>query len=67
MKYSLGKGIGKGIQSGLIMLAAVLVATGISDVTVWDLIVKYVQPLVGTVSIGMIITMVINYFKVKTA
>jgi hypothetical protein len=64
--YSIKKGFEKGIVSGLTVALAVVAFAGFSDVTVWSLVETYIKPFVGSVTIGAVITMTINYIKVKS-
>lgn len=64
--YSFSKGLGKGITYVLVGVASLLVVTGVSDLTITDLFTTYVQPFVGTLSVGAILTIVINWLKVRS-
>jgi predicted membrane protein len=64
--YSIQKGIGKAVISFLTVAAAWLAFAGFSDVSVWDLIVHYVKPVVGSMTVGAAITFAINYVKFHT-
>lgn len=61
--YSFTKGIGKGVIFMLQALATIVVITGLSDVSIWDLIVQYVKPIVGTLTVGGVIAVATNYVK----
>jgi hypothetical protein len=63
--YSLKKGITKGAVSALTVTAALVTFAGFSDLTIWELIEKYIKPLVGSATVGGLITMALNYIKVK--
>jgi len=66
MEYSIKKGITKGLLSLLSIAGAFLVLAGFSDTSIWELIVKYIQPLVGSLTVGGAITVLLNYVKVKS-
>ncbi len=65
MKYSLAKGLGKGITWVLTVAVSFLVVSGYSDISVWGLLEKYAKPALDTLTIGAILTMILNYVKVK--
>ncbi len=67
MQYSLKKGVEKGATSGLVVLLSIVTFAGLADVAIWDFIEQQVEPLFGSVTFGALITMAINYFKVKNA
>jgi hypothetical protein len=39
----------------------------LSDLYVWDLVVQYVKPLIGSLTVGGAIAVAINYFKFKAS
>jgi hypothetical protein len=61
--YSVKKSIGKGVLFFLQGAAAVLVVTGFAEISIWDLIVQYVKPIVGTLTLGGLIALTTNYVK----
>lgn len=61
--YSFKKSIGKGVMFVLQATAAVLVVTGASEISVWDLIEKHIQPLIGALSVGGALALATNYVK----
>ena len=65
MKYSFKKGLGKGIVSALVIAASFVALAGFSDLTIWGLFEQYVKPVLGSVTVGAVLTMIINYIKVK--
>jgi hypothetical protein len=66
MQYSFSKGLSKGIVSALTIAAAMLVFAGFSDFTIWGLLEQYLKPILGSLTVGGAITMLINYIKVKS-
>ena len=64
--YSLKKGFSKGVASALTALAALVAFAGFSDLQIWDLVVQYVKPVVGSITVGGAITIALNYVKVKS-
>jgi len=62
-EYSFRKTLGKGVTSGLIALAALVTFAGMNDISLWALIEEYVKPLVGSITVGGLIAMAINYTK----
>ena len=67
MTYSFKKGLWKGLQWILIAIPPIIVATGISDVSLWDLTTKYLQPVLSTLTIGGVVAIIVNYVKVKAS
>ena len=63
--YNLKTGLLKGVKFALTALVAIVAVTGFSDVTLWDLLEKYLKPLVGTLSVGGLLIVVQNWVKVK--
>lgn len=65
MKYSLTKGVKKGFASAITIVIAVVALAGFSDLTIWGLLEEYLKPLLGAVTVGGLLTMALNYVKVK--
>lgn len=65
MEYSFKKGLTKGATSFLVTASALVAFAGFSDLTIWGLIEQYVKPVLGSMTIGGAIAMLINYIKVK--
>jgi len=61
--YSFKKSVGKGAIFVLQALATVLVVTGVSEISVWDLVEQYVKPLIGALSVGGALAIATNYVK----
>lgn len=64
-EYSFKKGLSKGFLSILIMSSSMVAFAGFSDLTIWSLLEEYLQPLLGSITVGGAITMLVNYIKVK--
>lgn len=65
MEYSLKKGAQKGATSVLVVLISMATFAGFSDITLWSLVEEYLKPLVSSLTVGGLLTMVLNYIKVK--
>ena len=65
MEYSFKQGAGKGLKFVLTGLAALAAVSGFSDVTIWELLDQYLRPILGTLSVGGILAMALNFVKVK--
>lgn len=61
--YSFKKSFGKAVMFVLQAAAALVVVTGFSEITIWQLIEEYIKPIVGTLSIGGILAVATNYVK----
>ena len=61
--YSFKKGIGKGLKPVLVLAVSALAITGFADVSIWDLVVQYVKPIIGTASLGSIALFALNFVK----
>lgn len=64
-EYSFTKGLSKGFLSILIMSSSMVAFAGFSDVTIWGLLENYLQPIVGSLTVGTVLAMAINYIKIK--
>lgn len=64
--YSFKIGLGKGLLSLLAIVGALVAFAGFSDLTIWDLMVTYVKPVVGSLTIGGLITIAVNWIKFHT-
>ena len=67
MEYSFKKGFIKGLISLLSIAGTFVAFTAFSDMTLWVLLEQYLKPLLGSLSVGGLITITINYLKVKTS
>lgn len=65
MQYSFKKGFGKGLVSLIAIAGAMIAFAGFSDLTIWGLIEQYLKPVLGSLTVGGAITMLLNYIKVK--
>lgn len=52
----------KTVGSGALMFA---VFSGVADVNVWTLVEQYAKPILSAVTVGGLITLVVNYAKIK--
>ena len=66
MQYSFTKGLSKGLLSALAVAGALVAFAGFSDFTIWDLLEQYLKPILGSLTVGGAITMLLNYAKVKS-
>lgn len=66
MKYSFKKGAVKGLVSLLSIGGAIVAFAGFSDLTIWGLLEQYVKPVLGSLTVGGVITIAVNYVKVKS-
>jgi len=65
MEYSLRKGFFKGLVQLLTVAGALIAFTGFSDLSVMDLIIKYLTPVLGSLTVGGGVAMLINFIKIK--
>ena len=65
MQYNFSQGIGKGVKFILTALIGLAVVSGFSDFTLWDLLEKYLKPVLGTLSVGGILAIAQNWVKVR--
>lgn len=64
--YSLTKGLSKGLVSVLTIAIAGATFAGLTDLSIWDLIVEYVKPIVGSLTVGGLLTIALNWVKFRT-
>ena len=71
MTYSFAKGLGKGLVQASIAglgVVAAIVATNwpeLYNATVVDFLTQYLKQILGTMTVGGILTIIVNYLKVK--
>lgn len=65
MTYSLRKGIIKGLISLLSIGGAFLALTAFSDMTLWGLLETYLKPILGSLTVGGLVTMCLNWLKIR--
>lgn len=65
--YSIKKGLKKGAITFLTVAGTWVAFTGFSDVQLWVLAESYLKPVLGSMTVGVAITMTLNYIKVKFA
>lgn len=61
--YSFKKGLAKGAVQLLTVAAALIAFAGFSDLAIWDLVVTYVKPVIGSLTVGGIVAVAINFLK----
>lgn len=64
--YSFKKGFGKAVGSALTILMAFVVFAGISDFQIWDLLEQHLRPILGSMTVGGVITLIRNFVKFHT-
>lgn len=67
IEYSFKKGLWKGVQSGLIVIASIIAMAGFADFTIWQLLEEYLKPVIGSVSVGAFVAIAINYAKIRAS
>ncbi len=65
MEYSFKKGLGKGALQLLTVAGALAAFAGFSEITLWDLVVSYIKPVIGSLTVGGAIAVAINFVKFK--
>lgn len=65
-KYSLLRGVGKGLISLLSIGATLLALTTFSDLTIAGLVQTYLFPVLGSLTVGGVVTVIINWVKFHT-
>lgn len=63
--YSLKRGIIKGLISLLSIIGFGLAFTAFSDMTLWGLCEQYLKPILGSLTIGGLITLLVNWLKFR--
>ena len=66
-QFSFAKNIYKGFMYLLIGLGSIATITGFYDVSLWVLLETYLKPILGTLTVGGLYTMLLNWLKIKTA
>lgn len=61
--YSFKKGLGKGFVTVLTILLTAVSFAGFADVALWDLAVTHIKPVLGSLTVGGLITLGINFVK----
>jgi len=64
-QYSFKIGFKKGLIAALTAAASLAAFAGFSDVTLWDLVVEYIKPVLGSVTVGGLFAMLLNYIKIR--
>lgn len=63
--YSFKKGLAKALVSTLTILGAWVVVAGVSEISLWDLVETYVKPFIGTLTIGGLLALILNWLKIR--
>lgn len=63
--YSFKKGFWKAVKTASSIALAFVTFAGFSDVNLWLLLQQYLEPILSSMTVAGILTMVINYAKVK--
>ena len=66
-QYNFKKGLYKGFISMLTFAGAMIAFTKFGDMSIWELVEQYLKPLLGAMTAGGAITMLINFIKVKSS
>lgn len=64
-KYSVIYGLRKAALYSLTAIGTLVAFAGFSEIQIWDLFEEYVRPVVGSLTVGGAITMMINYVRFK--
>jgi len=62
-KYSLKKGLFKGLLSFIAVGGGLIAFAGFSDLTIWGLLETYLKPVLGTLSVGGVLAIATNWVK----
>ena len=63
MEYKLSKGVSKALLYSLSTIATLIAFANFSDILIWDLIVQYIKPAIGSITVGGIVTIAINWVR----
>ena len=67
MNYSFKKGFFKGLTSVLLAVISVVSVTAFADLNLWTLVETYGKEALSSVTVLGVLTMLLNYAKVKAA
>ena len=62
-EYSFTKGLAKGLVSVLVIGSGMVAFAGFSDMTIWSLVEQYLKPVIGSLTVGGVLTIAINFIK----
>jgi len=65
MNYSFLHGLRKAATYSLTAAATLIAFAGFSDLQIWELLETYVRPAVGSLTVGGVMTLAINYVRFK--
>lgn len=67
MQYSFAKGLWKTLLSVVVLAVAFTTFAGVSDLVIWDLFEQYLKPVLAGLTVGGLLTLAMNWLKVKFA
>lgn len=65
--YSFGKGLVKGLLGVLTVASSMLALTAFSDISLWGLLETYLKPLLGSLTVGGLVAMLINWLRFRSS
>ena len=63
MDYKLSKGLSKALLYSISTVATLIAFAGFSDIEIWVLLEQYVKPLLGSITVGGVATLAINWVR----
>jgi hypothetical protein len=63
--YSFKIGLTKGLLQLLTVAGALIAFAGFSELAIWDLVEQYLKPVIGSLTVGGVIAIAINFVKFK--
>jgi hypothetical protein len=66
-QYSFKIGLSKALIAILIAVGSLVTIAGVTDLTLWDLCVKYLQPVLSGLTVGGFLTIIVNWIKFKSS
>lgn len=66
MKYKFSKGLSKALIYSISTVATLVAFAGFSDMQIWDLIEQYIKPMIGSLTVGGIATIAINWVRFRS-
>jgi len=65
MEYSFIHGLKKAATYSLTGIGVLVAFAGFSDIQIWELLETYVRPVIGSLTVGGVVTLAINYVRFK--